>query len=118
MTMQPFDVSAFLSGVEILLPEATDMVLRRLGDSDYAELLSFRSDVVSAIADPDIIRLMPNENEYVREMLHSDHIALGLYQDNALVAFNGQFLPVTDEHLRGLLIDQHMLGRAKPGEIT
>jgi hypothetical protein len=116
--MQPFDVSAFLSGAEILLPEATGMILRRLVASDYAELLSFRSDVVSAIADPDIIRLAPNENEYVREMLHSDHVVLGLYRDNALTAFNGQFLPVTDEHLRGLLIDRHMLGRAKPSEIT
>ena len=81
MKMLPADVTAFLSGAEIGLADSPGMTLRGLGPGDYDRLLAFRADIVSAIDNPALTRLMPNEEQFVRLSLHEDHLALGLFRD-------------------------------------
>jgi len=116
--MQPFDQSGLLSGADIGLAVLPDMVLRRLDPTDYDLLLRFRTEIVSAVANPDLLRLMPKEGEYVAESLHSQNLVMGLFQDSKLLAYDSLFLPNTDADLRELYIYEHTKGRAPAAEIA
>jgi hypothetical protein len=110
--MQSLDVPGFLAGAEINLPEISDMMLRRLGPHDYNVLLRFRAEIVSAIANPDVLRLMPHEEEFVEYSVHASNLAEGIFHNGKLVAYDSLFLPNSDDDLRSLHIYEHARKRA------
>jgi hypothetical protein len=116
--MQPTDVPVFLSGANMKLPEVPELTLRRLVPADYDLVLRFRSDIVSGLANPDQLRLMPNEEQYVEDSLKSKNFAEGLFKDGRLVAYNSLFLPNNDDDLQELHIHELVKGRASPDELA
>ncbi|WP_289295591.1 hypothetical protein [uncultured Reyranella sp.] len=113
-----FDVPAFLRGLDIVVKDRGDFILRRLFPSDFDCLLSFRENIVNSIGDPDILRLMPDEHSFVEAALNMGNFAIGLFDDRRMVAFNSQFWPSTDEDLHELHIYDCVRRRASASKIT
>ncbi len=116
--MLDIDVQELLDGRPLALPRHDSLLLRRLTEPDFDVVLGFRASVVASVGDPEILRLMPEEESYVRESLNDQNFAIGLFSNHRLVAYNSQFWPQTDEDLRQLYIYDQTQGRAAPGEIT
>lgn len=116
--MLDIDAQSLLDGTRLVLAEHDDLVLVRLTGSDYDELLAFRAAIVESVANPEILRLMPEEESYVRESLAEKNFAIGLFRGDRLVAYNSQFWPVSDADLRELYIYGQTRPHAEPREIT
>jgi len=112
------NVPAVLAGDRIALPRASGFTLGRLGPSDYADLRNFRAEIVESIGNPDVIRLMPDEEQYVHECLDEKNFAVGLFDNKQLVAFNSLLWPSTDDELRELHIYEFVRSRALASTIA
>jgi len=116
--MVALDIPALLAGRDIRLAETPQLVLRRLDRGDFECLRHFRAEIVAAIGDPDILRLMPEEEAYVADSLNAKNLAMGLFKRDRLVAYNSLFWPETDDDLRNLYIYDEARPRAAPREIA
>lgn len=116
--MMNLDAQGLLEGTRFVLPQQDNLVLSRLNAANFEDLLLFRANVVRRVGDPDILRLMPDEETYVRDSLDQRNFAIGVFSDRQLIAYNSQFWPQNDQELRELYIYDQTQGRAKPGEIT
>lgn len=116
--MLDIDVRNLLAGKPLVLAQFDNLVLRRLAESDFGEVLAFRASVVGSVGNPEVLRLMPEEESYVRDSLDEKNFAIGLFSKDRLVAYNSQFWPQSDEDLRQLYIFDQTRTHAAPEEIT
>jgi hypothetical protein len=116
--MTSLDVPAFLLGDQVLVKERAGLILRRLLPADFDRLLRFRADIVAAVGNPEVSRLMLDEATFVSDALDPRNFAIGLFDNDRMVAQNSQFWPSDEDDLRSLGIYEYVRRRASASQIT
>jgi hypothetical protein len=116
--MITLDVPALLAGSRTTASVGGEFTLRRLRPPDFTVLRDFRAEIVESVGDPDVIRLMPDEERYVHECLAENNFVFGLFDGDRLLAFNSSSWPATDEDLRELYIYDLVRPRAPASAIA